>query len=151
MRNHLKIAATTLTACAALLAVEGCNKPNSDQSSTAPASTYNSATSSAPSVTDAMSSSGPASSSAMNSTPGSTANSASVDNSIDDSVITGKVKAALLGDSQIKSFDISVATHNGEVQLSGNVNNNGQVERSVQVARGVEGVKSVVNHLMIKQ
>jgi hyperosmotically inducible protein len=70
---------------------------------------------------------------------------------IDDDVITTKVKTALLNDVLIKSFDISAVTRNGEVQLSGFVDNQDQVQHSIQVAQGVEGVKSVLNHMSIKQ
>ncbi len=70
---------------------------------------------------------------------------------IDDSVITGKVKAGLLGDDHIKSLDIAVVTRNGEVQLSGFVNNQGQIDRSMALARGIEGVKHVQSALSIKK
>jgi len=70
---------------------------------------------------------------------------------IDDDVITTKVKSTLLSDAAIKSFDISVVTRNGEVQLSGFVDNAAQVQHSIQVAQSVEGVKSVLNHMTIRQ
>jgi len=70
---------------------------------------------------------------------------------IDDNVITTKVKSSLLSDAQIKSFDISVVTRNGEVQLSGFVDNDGQVQHSVQVAQNVEGVKTVLNHMTVRK
>ena len=70
---------------------------------------------------------------------------------IDDSVITGKVKAGLLSDDHIKSLDIAVVTRNGEVQLSGFVNNQGQIDRSMALARGIEGVKHVQSALSIKK
>lgn len=70
---------------------------------------------------------------------------------IDDGVITTKVKAALLGDSGVKSSDISVVTSDGSVQLSGFVNDQTQIDRATEVARGVEGVKNVVNEMSIKK
>ena len=36
---------------------------------------------------------------------------------VDDSIVTSKVKSSFLADPDIKSFDIAVVTHNGEVQL----------------------------------
>lgn len=69
---------------------------------------------------------------------------------VDDSVITTKVKAAILGDDQLKVFEIGVATYKGKVQLSGFVDSHGMVERAGQVARSVEGVRSVRNDLIVK-
>ena len=46
---------------------------------------------------------------------------------VDDAVITSSVKTALLAEPGIKSFDISVLTYKGEVQLTGFVNNQGQI------------------------
>lgn len=76
---------------------------------------------------------------------------ATVGNKLDDSVITTQVKAALLGDEAVRSFDISVVTRKDEVQLSGYVNNQAQMDRAIQVTRGVEGVRKVSNHMVIKQ
>lgn len=70
---------------------------------------------------------------------------------IDDSVITSSVKAALLGDADIKSFDFKVETRKGEVQLSGFVDNQNQIDRAIEVARGIEGVRSVSNEMSIKK
>lgn len=70
---------------------------------------------------------------------------------IDDTVVTTRVKTALLADADIKSFDISVVTFNGEVQLSGFVNNQAQIDQAVRIAGATEGVTSVKNELMVKQ
>jgi len=75
----------------------------------------------------------------------------SVGNKIDDTVITAKVKAALLGDDSIKSNDIMVVTRKGEVQLSGFVNNQVQIDRAVEVARAIEGVTQIGNEMSIKK
>jgi hyperosmotically inducible protein len=69
---------------------------------------------------------------------------------LDDSVITTKVKSALLADSVGKGADTSVETRKGEVLLSGFVDNPAQADREVQLAKGIEGVKSVQNKLMVK-
>jgi hyperosmotically inducible protein len=70
---------------------------------------------------------------------------------IDDSVVTTRVKSALLGDPTIKSFDIAVVTRKGEVQLSGFVNNQDQIDHAIKIARSVPGVHSVTNKMSIKK
>ena len=74
-----------------------------------------------------------------------------VGNKVDDSVITTRVKAALLADSNIKSLDITVVTRKTEVKLSGFVNNQVQIDRALEVARGIEGVTQVSNDMSIKK
>jgi hyperosmotically inducible periplasmic protein len=69
---------------------------------------------------------------------------------VDSSAITSKVKAALLGDSGLKSFDIGVETYKDVVQLSGFVNSEQVKAHAGQVAAGVSGVKSVRNNLVVK-
>ncbi len=69
---------------------------------------------------------------------------------VDDSVITTKVKALLAGDDFFKSFEISVETFKGVVQLSGFVNSQQAVDKAGQIARSVNGVKSVKNNLIVK-
>ncbi|MFN0161877.1 MAG: BON domain-containing protein [Burkholderiales bacterium] len=80
----------------------------------------------------------------------SAAPSTTVGTEIDDTVVTAAVKAAVLGDAHIKSFDLKVETRKGEVQLSGFVDNQEQVERALAVVRAVAGVKSVDNKLLLK-
>ena len=70
---------------------------------------------------------------------------------IEDATVTGRVKTALLADPDIRSFDISVLTHKGEVQLTGFVNSQAQIDRAVQIAAATEGASSVKNGLLIKQ
>jgi osmotically-inducible protein OsmY len=69
---------------------------------------------------------------------------------VDDSVITTKVKALLANDDFFKSFQISVETYKGIVQLSGFVNSQQAVNKAGQIVRGVQGVKSVKNNLIVK-
>lgn len=69
---------------------------------------------------------------------------------IDDSVVSTKVKTALLKESSLKAFQIEVQTFKGNVQLSGFVDTATEVKRAGSVARGVEGVKSVRNNLVVK-
>lgn len=70
---------------------------------------------------------------------------------VDDSIVTGKVKAALIGDEAIKSMDIAVVTKSGEVQLSGFVNSQTQIDRAMLLAKAVEGVTAVNNEMKIKK
>ena len=69
---------------------------------------------------------------------------------VDDSVITTKVKSLLAADDFLKSFQISVETFKGVVQLSGFVNSQQAIDKAGQIARGVDGVKSVKNNLRLK-
>jgi hyperosmotically inducible periplasmic protein len=69
---------------------------------------------------------------------------------VDSAAITSKVKAALLGDSGLKSFDIGVETFKDVVQLSGFVNSEQVKAHAGQVAAGVSGVRSVRNNLVVK-
>ncbi len=69
---------------------------------------------------------------------------------IDDSVITTKVKAAILDEPTLKVMQINVETFKGEVQLSGFVDSAQSVQKAGEVARGVKGVKSVKNNLIVK-
>jgi hyperosmotically inducible protein len=76
--------------------------------------------------------------------------STTVGTEIDDTVVTTKVKSALLADPDIKSFDLKVETRKGAVQLSGFVDNQAQVDRALAATRAVEGVKSVENNIALK-
>lgn len=69
---------------------------------------------------------------------------------VDDSVITTKVKSLLAADDFLKSFQISVETFKGTVQLSGFVDSQEAVNKAVQIVRSVKGVKSVKNDLTVK-
>jgi len=77
--------------------------------------------------------------------------SSSVGQQLDDSVITAKVKAALLKpDNGVSGLSVEVSTNKGEVELSGVVDNSDQALTATRIAQGVEGVKSVRNNLRIK-
>ena len=69
---------------------------------------------------------------------------------IDDTVITTKVKAAILEDPLTKVLEIKVKTFKGEVQLSGFVGSQAEANRAIELARAVEGVKSVRNDMVVK-
>jgi osmotically-inducible protein OsmY len=69
---------------------------------------------------------------------------------VDDSVITTKVKGLLAGDDFLKSFQISVETFKGTVQLSGFVNSQDAVKKAGEITKSVKGVSSVKNNLVVK-
>lgn len=76
---------------------------------------------------------------------------ASAGNAIDETVITGKVKAALLADERVKGLDINVETKQNEVMLSGFVENQSQIENAEKIAKNIEGVSKVTNKLAVKK
>lgn len=81
---------------------------------------------------------------------GSTPTQESTGQYLDDSVITTKVKAALLNDPEIKSTEINVETYKGVVQLSGFVSSQAMVNKAVENTRVVPGVVSVNNAMRLK-
>jgi len=69
---------------------------------------------------------------------------------IEDSVITTKVKAAIVNEPTLKVSEINVETFKGVVQLSGFVNSQADINKAVSVARNVKGVVSVKNDMRLK-
>ncbi len=69
---------------------------------------------------------------------------------LDDTVITTKVKAAILGEPTLKAAEINVETFKGRVQLSGFVSSRPQMDTAVAVARNVKGVSGVTNDMRVK-
>jgi osmotically-inducible protein OsmY len=80
----------------------------------------------------------------------STSKQESTGDYVDDSVITTKVKSLLVADDFLKSFEISVETRKGVVQLGGWVSTQEAVNKAGHIARNVGGVKSVKNNLTVK-
>jgi len=69
---------------------------------------------------------------------------------IDDTVLTAKVKTALIESSETKAHQINVETDHGVVQLSGFVDNAAAKSAATSVAKSVTGVKDVKNELSVK-
>ena len=69
---------------------------------------------------------------------------------ISDSVITTKAKAEILATKHLKSRQISVETHNGDVILSGFVDDEEAKAKAEEVVSKIEGVKSVKNSLVVR-
>jgi len=69
---------------------------------------------------------------------------------VDDSVVTGKVKAAIFNEPSLKATEINVETYKGDVQLSGFVAQAQDAQKAAEVARGIKGVNSVKNDIRVK-
>jgi len=69
---------------------------------------------------------------------------------VKDSVLTTKVKTALLQQKGLEGLSIHVNTYKGVVQLSGFVDTDVEKELAGQIARSVDGVQEVVNNLIVK-
>jgi osmotically-inducible protein OsmY len=69
---------------------------------------------------------------------------------VDDTVITTKVKAALLNEPTLKSLEINVETFKGSVQLSGFVSSQANMNRAAELARQVAGVNNVKSDMRLK-
>jgi len=76
--------------------------------------------------------------------------STTVGTEIDDSVVTTRVKSALLADPDVKSLDIKVETRKGAVQLSGFVGSQERIDKAIALVLKVEGVKGVENGMSLR-
>lgn len=69
---------------------------------------------------------------------------------VDDTVVTTKVKTALIQNDQVDALDIQVKTFKGVVQLSGFADTHGERERARRIARRIAGVERVQNDIRLK-
>jgi osmotically-inducible protein OsmY len=69
---------------------------------------------------------------------------------VDDSVLTTKVKAAILNDPSLSSAEINVESFKGKVQLSGFVKSRADIAKAIEVTRAVNGVWIVKNDMQLK-
>ena len=69
---------------------------------------------------------------------------------LNDTALIAKVKTALFDQTGLEAFDIHVNSYNGIVQLSGFVDTDIQKELAGQIARNVDGVREVVNNIIVK-
>ena len=149
MRVFVNTSKAALLAVLLSVAFAGCQRQGADTTtgqSGATGSASGSSGSAGSTAGGAPATTGPAGSSGASSTQGS-----SVGNVVDDSVITTKVKTALMADSEIKGSDISVETNKGEVMLSGFVGNQAQIDKAIKVASAVDGVRGVENKMTVKR
>ena len=70
---------------------------------------------------------------------------------LDDTLITTKVKAALVADPITKAHQISVDTYKGTVKLSGFVDTVAAKQRAIEVAREVKGTTKVEDALEVRK
>ncbi len=80
----------------------------------------------------------------------STSNKEGTGEYLDDTVITAKVKAAILDEPTLKATEINVETFKGVVQLSGFVSTRAASNKAVEVTRAIKGVNSVKNDMLLK-
>ena len=80
----------------------------------------------------------------------STSNHEGTGEYIDDSVITTKVKAAVLNEPSLKTTEVNVETYKGIVQLSGFVTSEADISKAAELARSIKGVASVKNDMRLK-
>jgi hyperosmotically inducible protein len=69
----------------------------------------------------------------------------------DDAAITTKVKTALATDDPGLAMEVNVDTNNGEVLLSGFVDDDADRARAEKAAHGIDGVRKVHNQLMVSR
>ena len=69
---------------------------------------------------------------------------------IDDTVLSTRIKSALMANPQINSYDFKIASRNGEVLLSGFIDSQAQLDLALATVRAVDGVSSVQNNMTIK-
>jgi len=69
---------------------------------------------------------------------------------IDSSVVSNKVRAAIVAEKGLSILQIDVTTFRGIVQLSGFVDTQHQKDQAAVVARQVPGVREVRNNLVVK-
>jgi osmotically-inducible protein OsmY len=69
---------------------------------------------------------------------------------VDDTVITTRVKTAILNEPSLKVFQINVETYRNVVQLSGFVKSGADMSTAVDLARSVKGVRSVKNDMLLR-
>jgi osmotically-inducible protein OsmY len=72
------------------------------------------------------------------------------DQAIKDATITTGVKAAIVGDPNLKVSELTVETDQGVVQLGGYVSSADDVAAAAAAARTVKGVQSVRNDLRLR-
>jgi hyperosmotically inducible periplasmic protein len=69
---------------------------------------------------------------------------------VDDTVLSTKVKTALVQDDEVDALDIKVKTFKRVVQLSGFADSESERQRAESIAARVDGVERVQNDVRIK-
>ncbi|MEK6707828.1 MAG: BON domain-containing protein [Pseudomonadota bacterium] len=69
--------------------------------------------------------------------------------SVDDTVITAKVKEAILNEPSLRTEKISVETSQGTVQLNGFVSTFFARDKAIEIARSIKGVIAVKDEMRL--
>jgi|SRR6516165_7529937 hyperosmotically inducible protein len=69
--------------------------------------------------------------------------------SVNDKAIADSIKTSLQTDQVVKGTQVTVQSMNGEVQLSGFVDNQAAKDRAGQIAASTQGVTRVYNNLLV--
>lgn len=77
--------------------------------------------------------------------------SSSMGDVIDNTVVTARIKSALMANPRINSYDFKVETRIDQVQLSGFVDSQAQIDRAMALTQAIPGVKHVANEMAIKK
>ena len=93
----------------------------------------------------------PAAATAPAASTGTPPSGTTVGTEIDDSVVTARVKSALLADPAVRGLEIKVETRKGLVLLSGFVDSQARIDNAIALTRKVEGVRDVENGMTLKE
>jgi hyperosmotically inducible protein len=72
-----------------------------------------------------------------------------VGNWMDDTLISSRLKAKLIADTNVRASDIDVSSSQGVVTLMGRVRTTAMKQDAERIARGIQGVTDVHNELMV--
>lgn len=70
---------------------------------------------------------------------------------VSDEIITGRVRARLIGSSKVKSVNINVETYGGVVYLMGIARSTEELRAAAEEASVVGGVKQVVSYIRVRE
>ena len=68
---------------------------------------------------------------------------------VDDTLISSRLKAQLIADTDVRASDIDVSSSQGVVTLIGRVRTNAMKQDAERIARGINGVTDVHNELVV--
>lgn len=68
---------------------------------------------------------------------------------VDDTLISSRLKAKLIADTDVRASDIDVSSSQGVVTLIGRVRTTAMKQDAERIARGIEGVTDVHNELIV--
>jgi hyperosmotically inducible protein len=72
-----------------------------------------------------------------------------VGNWVDDTLISSRLKAQLIADTDVRASDIDVSSSQGVVTLIGRVRSRAMKQDAERIARGIKGVTDVHNELVV--